>query len=118
MSVVLTNEELTHYVGAISESLNTKVDTNMNNAGGTRGFRKLIEIYNNGTSWYKVYAEYNPSTGAFVGNWCEQGGKTSAIEGNQVITFLKSFANTNYYTTVTCLTTTRTDYGWGFTTVE
>ena len=28
---------------------------NLSNVTGTSGFRKLVEVYNNGTSWYKVF---------------------------------------------------------------
>ena len=46
----------------------------------------ITETYQNGTSWYRVYSD----------GWCEQGGVTSTAS----VTFLKSFANTNY--SVTC----------------
>ena len=41
----------------------------------------IIDTYVNGTSWYRIYSD----------GWCEQGGMS-----NSNVTFLKSFANTNY----------------------
>ena len=65
------------------------------NDNGSRIFRKLRESYINGGSWYKVFDEYNPLNGFFVGRWCEQGG---SVEGGSIktVTFLKPFADTNY----------------------
>ena len=69
----------------------------LSNVTGTSGFRRLVEVYHSGTSWYKVFAEYNPTTGAFIGNWCEQGGRfESADESETQVDFLKEFADTNY----------------------
>lgn len=44
----------------------------------------IIEAYNSGTNWYRVYAD----------GWCEQGGRCSAT--GQTVTFLKPYKNTNY----------------------
>lgn len=61
-------------IDEIATDLNGKADVDLTNVSNTSGFRKLVEIYNNGTDWYKVYSEYNPSTGVYIGQWCEQGG--------------------------------------------
>ena len=87
-------------IGQITETLNDKADTDLSNVAATSGFRRLVEIYNNGTSWYKVFDEYDPSTGNFVGKWCEQGGYVNSLVGSVAsgwqVTFLKAFADTNY----------------------
>lgn len=75
---------------------NTYAKTDLSNVTGQSGFRKLIEIYNNGQSWYKVYNEYNPSTGVFIGKWCEQGGYNSGGTSPVSVTLLKTMADTNY----------------------
>lgn len=81
--------------GLNSELFNGKADINLSNVSNTSGFRRLIEIYKgNDGSWYKVFAEYNPSNGNFVGNWCEQGGITPFQNGTinaEVVTFLKPY---------------------------
>lgn len=69
---------------------------NLSNVTGTSGFRKLVEVYNNGSSWYKVYDEYDPTTGAFIGKWCEQGSYGEGVTYNASITFLKEFVDANY----------------------
>lgn len=81
----------------IATELNGKAALDLSNVAATSGFRRLIEVYNNGTSWYKVFNEYNPSTGAFIGKWCEQGGRCTAT--SQTMTFLKPFIDTNYTVT-------------------
>ena len=69
----------------------------LSNITRTSGFRRLVEVYNNGTSWYKVFEEYDPSTGNFIGNWCEQGGEISVSgQSGTQITLLKPMANTDY----------------------
>ena len=75
----------------------------LSNVLHTSGYRPLIEVYHSGTEWYKVFAEYDPSTGNFVGNWCEQGGKitdTTAGAGNVKTYFHKPYSNTNYTITL------------------
>lgn len=61
MTVVMTNEELTEAVGAISEDLNDKMDLDIQNAG----IVYITETWHdtNG-NWYRVYSD----------GWCEQGG--------------------------------------------
>ena len=48
----------------------------------------VVESYQNGTSWYRVYSD----------GWCEQGGEAyvTGPDGGADITLLKSFASTNY----------------------
>ena len=62
---------------------------------------ELIESYQNGSNWYRIYSD----------GWIEQGGvagtefSTSASGSNQTITLLKPFANTNYTVSLTMSTT-------------
>lgn len=82
--------------GLNAELFNGKADINLLNVSHTSGFRKLIEVYKgNDGSWYKVFAEYDPSTSNFVGNWCEQGGSVAG-GGRKTVTYLKPFIDTNY----------------------
>lgn len=85
--------------GLNSELFNGKADVNLLNVANTSGFRRLIEISSPNIlpSWYKVFAEYDPSTGAFLGKWCEQGGTLSGTADWYTITYLKPFANNNYF---------------------
>lgn len=55
----------------------------------------IVETYVNGTSGYNVYSN----------KWCEQWGETPAVspDAQQTITFLKPFANTNYYFNRSCI---------------
>ena len=80
-------------IDEIATDLNSKANVDLNNVSNTSGFRKLIEIYNNDASWYKVFNEYDPSTGNFVGKWCEQGGFSNT---SKTINLLKTYTNTNY----------------------
>lgn len=85
-------------IDEIATDLNGKADVDLTNVSNTSGFRKLVEIYNNGTDWYKVYSEYNPSTGVYIGQWCEQGGFAPSSTGAYTasITLLKPYKDTNY----------------------
>lgn len=48
----------------------------------------VVETYQNGTSWYRVYSD----------GWCEQGGHINAGGGaNATVTLLKPYKDTNYY---------------------
>ena len=51
----------------------------------------IIKTYQNGASWYRTWSD----------GWCEQGGSLSFTAsrnpGLKIITFLKSYADTNYY---------------------
>ena len=79
----------------------------LTNVSHTSGYRPLIEVYHNGTEWYKVFAEYDPSTGNFVGNWCEQGGhfSTTGTAAYHTVTLHKPYSNTNYNIQVSFSTT-------------
>lgn len=83
------------------QALTGKADTNLSNVTGTSGFRKLVEVYNNGASWYKVYDEYDPVTGAFIGKWCEQGGISPFSNYVITINLLKTYRDTNYSLLIT-----------------
>lgn len=53
--------------------------------------RKLIESYQNGTSWYNVFLQYDSYTKT-IRKWIEQGGTS----GETQVTFLKPFANSDW----------------------
>lgn len=57
--------------------------------------RKLIEAYKNGTSWYNLFLQYNPTT-HILAQWCEQGSSTVVNITNTIVTLLKPFEDTNY----------------------
>lgn len=59
----------------------------MNNSSLNNPF--LIESYQNGTSWYRVYSD----------GWCEQGGAYAGYSGGSVgtVNFLKPYKDLNYY---------------------
>jgi hypothetical protein len=62
--------------------LNGKADIDLSNCTKPH----IVEIYNNGTSWYRVYSD----------GWCEQGGRATISSYYANITFLKQFVDTNY----------------------
>ena len=101
-------------VATLAEGLNGKADINLANVSATSGFRKLITSYRQGSSWYKVFAEYDSITGNFIGYWCEQGGVTgteSTTRGQTIsISFLKQFADTNYTVIASDGTTSKSTY--------
>lgn len=69
--------------GLNSELLNGKVDLDGHNAT----FAHIVETYQNGLSWYRVYSD----------GWCEQGGVyTSSETGVRTINLLKEMANVDY----------------------
>ena len=45
----------------------------------------IVEVYQNGTSWYRVWSD----------GWCEQGGIVQG--GRTTVTFLKPFLNNGYF---------------------
>ena len=58
-------------------------NTSLNNP--TKG--RLIESYQNGDSWYRLYSD----------GWCEQGGLTGGIGANWTsVNLIKPFKETNY----------------------
>lgn len=80
----------------IQNALPNKANVALDNVSNTSGFRKLVETYNNGYSWYKVYREYNPSSGDYIGLWCEQGGYVSITTQLTEVDLLKDYADSNY----------------------
>lgn len=87
-------------VGQITETLNGKADTDLGNVSATSGFRRLVEVSDPSIwpSWYKVFDEYDPATGTFVGKWCEQGGKRASMgtDTSLTVNLLKPFSSTDY----------------------
>ena len=67
----------------VATDLNSKV-----NVGDLTQCHVVVETYQNGTSWYRVYDD----------GWCEQGGDytLSSNNGSISISFLKPFNNTIY----------------------
>ena len=81
--------------------LDGKANVNLNNVSHTSGFRKLIDIYvsSTGEDGYKVYEEYNPTTGDYVGKWCEQWGivaSQSWYQTGKEVTLLKNYSSLAY----------------------
>ena len=74
--------------GRIGEQLANKADKSAVTTLQNRIYIK--SSYINGTSWYRIWSD----------GWCEQGGATASATGNITISFLKTFANTNYYANV------------------
>ena len=64
--------------------------------GGSGGDNNyvLIDSYKSGTSWYKVFEEYDPDNGNYVGKWCEQGGRSDQKEGTVYLG--QAYSNTDY----------------------
>jgi hypothetical protein len=56
----------------------------------------IVETYENGSSWYRVYSD----------GWCEQGGIVSSVDyyNSKTISFAKTFSDTNYCLSITCKT--------------
>ena len=106
-----TKTEVQVDIDEIAADLNGKADVDLTNVSNTSGFRKLVEIYNNGTDWYKVYNEYNPSTGVYIGQWCEQGGETTNVTS---VSFLKLFTNANWSFTTGTVSTSSNSYGYNY----
>ena len=70
----------------------------------------LVETYTSGTSWYNVWEIHNPSTGALIGKWCEQGGITDRNGNGDTVNLLKTMPNTNYQVYMFCKNRQR--YAW------
>lgn len=77
----------------LKENSVDKANITLDNVSNISGFRKLIEVYKGTNAWYKIFSEYDPETGSFVGYWCEQGGNISVVSGDSDITvnLLKEF---------------------------
>lgn len=87
-------------VGQITDELNGKVDLPTNKTQADVDF--VVESYQNGTSWYRVYKS----------GWCEQGGVSSNV-GYEDITLLKTYRDTNGTVIVTPATTVMPTSGAG-----
>lgn len=96
-----TKTEIEVDIDEIATDLNGKADVDLTNVSHTSGFRKLVDSYINGTSWYKVFSEYDATTGDYIGQWCEQGGVVPvSAAGVKNVVFLKTFKDANY--TISC----------------
>lgn len=71
----------TSWSDSITTSLNQKVDKS-----SLVEAHVVIETYQSGTSWYRLYNS----------GWCEQGGITANNAGLVSVSLLKNYANTNY----------------------
>lgn len=107
-----TKTEIEVDIDEIATDLNGKADVDLSNVSNTAGFRKLVEVYNNGASWYKVYREYDPSNGNYIGLWCEQGSIMSyvATDSSGSTSLLKEMTDTNYYINISSNDTTIDGY--------
>ena len=93
-------------IGQITEALNDKMDRDGNNIESPKLpvflVAKQDPTAENGYTWYRLYSD----------NWVEQGGAyTGSTNDTNVangITFLKPFADTNYFAMITCNSTNTT----------
>ena len=102
-------------IDEIATDLNGKADIDLNNVAHTSGFRKLIETYwDGGNNWYKVYEEYNPSNGNYIGKWCEQGGRVLTGSGSPyTVNLLKPMSDANYQIFITLIADSTNSQYWG-----
>jgi hypothetical protein len=86
--------------GLNGELFNGKADVDLSNAVptisfatamNTVGIRTVVETYQNGTSWYRVYSD----------GWCEQG-DSAYVASSRTIYLLKEFASINYNVSAMC----------------
>lgn len=80
----------------LKENSVDKANITLDNVSNISGFRKLIEVYKGTNAWYKIFSEYDPETGDFVGYWCEQDGNYTITSGSGTVNLLKTFSDTNY----------------------
>ena len=67
------------------QGLSGKADTNLGNVPSNYDY--VVESYNEGTNWYRVYKS----------GWIEQGGRITMTDStNQTVSFLKAMFDTNY----------------------
>ena len=91
-------------IDEIATDLNGKADTDLSNVANTSGLRRLVKSGISGTAWYKIYSEYNATTGNYIGLWAECGdlyyaGSTTAGDHTIAFPFVADdyqFTNTNY----------------------
>lgn len=80
------------YVGETIQDANIINTTKIiNTVHKLNSYDYVVESYNNGTSWYRVYKS----------GWVEQGGRTAKNISSTTVTFLKEMANTNYFVSAT-----------------
>ena len=89
------------------DELISKLDEINNRLINLENSKRIIEIWNEGTEWYRVWSD----------GWIEQGGTTGLITSgdsynSKTITFKKSFTNTNY-TFTSCANKYSTENGLG-----
>ena len=84
MTEVQNKNGVTFDIDNIATDLNGKMDKDGLNATCP----VIVETYQSGTSWYRIYSD----------GWCEQGGYVS--NDSSPIIFLKPFINTNYSVTL------------------
>lgn len=83
-------------IDEIATDLNGKADVDLNNVSiissfsstlNTAGIRTVVESYQNGTDWYRIWSD----------GWCEQGGVYTVTSASpHTILLLKKMSNTNY----------------------
>lgn len=79
-----------NFIGKNGENLSTTI--------GQGGVRAIVETYQNGSSWYRIYSD----------GWCEQGGKVIGT-GDIQVSLLKPYANTDYSVVTTYTDTSSAD---------
>nr|DAR13159.1 MAG TPA: hypothetical protein [Caudoviricetes sp.] len=89
------------------DELISKLDEINNRLINLENRKYIIETWNEGTEWYRVWSD----------GWIEQGGTTGLITSgdsynSKTITFKKSFTNTNY-TFTSCANKYSTENGLG-----
>lgn len=85
-------------IDRIAADLAGKADIDLTNVSNRSGFRKFVKGYKNGSSWYKIFQEYDAETGNPLGLWCEQGGvlESNLSNAQQNVPLLISYKDTNY----------------------
>ena len=66
------------------QGLSGKADSNLGNI--PTNYDYVVESYNDGTNWYRVYKS----------GWLEQGGTTDSVTGEATVNLLKPFEDSNY----------------------
>ena len=89
------------------DELISKLDEINNRLINLENSKRIIETWNEGTEWYRIWSD----------GWIEQGGTTGLITSgdsynSKTITFKKSFTNTNY-TFTSCANKYSTENGLG-----
>ena len=84
MTTVTNKNGVTFNIDDIVTDLNGKMDRDGLNASASI----CVESWHSGSNWYRVYSD----------GYCEQGGVLENANGADItISFLKAFADTNYY---------------------